>query len=244
MLQGILRRDNCPLLILKYLSQDLSAYLAETDDVTRLCISAVDTLADHAVTVALAPQPNSNHEGQQGATLGVAASLPLTPPGGTFPSAIAVTSREESAPWVSSFGSPAQTGRPLLEVPPSPALTSAAEGPARGPQVPSSGSLTTLTHDCPWSGPDRAAAAHVVRVLAAASGLSLHDLSSPIDSCLATSSPSGVYPMAPSVFPASGLATSRRRLSTICSLLRVLHALTKGRPERIAADLINYKYAL
>jgi len=51
-LQGILRRDNCPLLILKYLSQDLSAYLAETDDVTRLCISAVDTLADHAVTVA------------------------------------------------------------------------------------------------------------------------------------------------------------------------------------------------
>lgn len=248
---GILRRDNCPLLILKYLSQDLTAYLAEDErgggGSARLSVPGIDQLIELAS--AAVPEPSTEPVAHldhplPASSLGAAMARDR----GSWRSLgqrLRAASVEESAPWTVQPASqrvpvsPQRSSRPLLETPTSPSTTSAAEGPARGLQVPASGDLSMLTHDHPPNGPDRALAAQALRVLAASAGLSIDSYPCSTDACSGTIEIGA--PLAPVVFPMTAQPVSRRRLATISALLRVLHALTKNRPERISADLVAYK---
>lgn len=254
-MSSVLRRDNCPLLILKYLSQDIAAFIGELDESTSVGITAVDTLASRAA--GMVPEPSPLQRSAAGASpplmaLDEAASRASDERGSAdihrdLAAAAAPPSDEEKAPWAAASTpadvlSPPRTARPLLDTPVSPAMTYAAEGPARGQQVPSSGSLTTLTHDCPWRGADRVASSRALRVLSTAAGLPA-DATMPHWQLLGTPAAAleEIDPPSPVVFPQTALPVSRRRTATLCALLRVLHVLTAGRPDRIAADLVNYK---
>jgi hypothetical protein len=43
------------------------------------------------------------------------------------------------------------------------------------------------------------------------------------------------------VHPASGRPLSRRRVATIVNLLHVMHAITRGKPDRVQQQLVKYK---
>jgi hypothetical protein len=196
LVSGVLRRDNGPLLILKYLSQEILGYLSDVDETARLGVQAIDVLLDRAAAFADAPW---------GATQpGERADIPLPPaaasespyrslyvlrfarPSDTSvenATGIAVASeslsrREDCAlPLDASSPVPvSETSRPSLDTfaSPQPGLTESAvglEGTARGLQVPSRGSLAELTHDEGPTGPEHAAVVFSTIVLATAAGL-------------------------------------------------------------------------
>ena len=228
MVPGILRRDNCPLLILKYLSQDLLGYLAyvgvDGED-AQVGSSAVDDLLHNMAAAAAAGVTMP-------AGLAAAPSPLLTLGNGGMP-------QDDSAPWTLPVPSadtitpvsPLRTARPQLESPQTETVSVSSEGPARGQQVPASGDLALLSHDCPPSASP--SSYHVRCILSAGSG------SFGLETCEIDLTSRGR--ISPVVFPTTGLPVSRRRLATICMLLRILHMLTKDRQEYIAADLVNYK---
>ena len=250
---GILRRDNCPLLILKYLSQDLTAYLAEDEGGSggsaRLSVPCIDQLIELASAAVLEPstEPVAQLDHPPASSLGPAMARNRGSWRSLGQRLRTASVEEESAPWTVQPVSqrvpvsPQRSSRPLLDTPASPSTTSAAEGPARGQQVPASGDLSMLSHDHPPDGPDRALAAQALRVLAASAGLSVDAYPCNADACSGTVDDEIGAPLAPVVFPTTAQPVSRRRLATILALLRVLHALTKNRPERISADLVAYK---